>query len=48
MQKATSEKPLDSYSGYIGYGEVSLTSPIIIDTIDRSLQAVAVDLTLVN
>lgn len=48
VQTATSEKPLDSYANHLGYGEALLTSPAFIDAIDRSLQAVMVELTLVN
>lgn len=48
VQTATSENPLESYTDYLGFGEVILGSPSIIAAIDKSLKPVMVNLTLVN
>lgn len=48
VQKATTVQALDSYTNFIGFGEVRVTSPAMIAAMGRNLQPVVIDLTIVD
>lgn len=48
VQKATAVKAINSYSNFIGYGEVKVTSPAMIAAVNKNLQPIAIDLTIVD